>query len=104
MHDAWNAFRDCGWASFICVFIGLVGLVTGLVGVALLAASKRRAASMVGLVAVALGVLSVGAGVVGRQTGLARTEAAVSGASVDPAQKARILAVGGEEANQCLKV
>jgi hypothetical protein len=104
MHAAYESFRECGWASFLCVLIGMMGVVVGLVGVVLLATKARNGAWIVGTVALALGVLSLGAGLLGRATGLARTEAALSGASVDASMKERIRAQGMEEANQCISV
>ena len=104
MHEAWLSFRECGWASFLCLLIGVLGMGVGFVGVVLLATRARGAAWIVGAVAAVLGVLALGAGLLGRATGLQRTEAAISGSSVDPSQKERIRAIGAEEASQCIAV
>src|SRR5277367_3865602 len=100
----YNAFQECGWAAWLCLLIGFVGSGVGLAGLVLLATKVRGVAAVAGGVAIALGVLAVGAGFFGQHTGLAMTEAALSGDSVDPAQKERIRAVGTAEAGQCVKV
>jgi hypothetical protein len=104
MHSAYESFRDCGWAAWLCLLIGLAGAAAGVLGVALFAGKVRGAARVFGILALAAGVLSLGTGLVGRETGLSRTRAAVSGESIDPSQRARILALGAEEANQCIAV
>jgi hypothetical protein len=100
----YNAFRECGWAAWLCLLIGFAGSGVGLVGVVLLAAKQRGAAMGAGVIAVALGALAMGAGVVGQQSGLSRMEAALSGTSIDPSQKERIRAVGTLEASRCISV
>jgi hypothetical protein len=103
MQVAWAAFRDCGWASWLCLLIGFAGTGAGIVGVGLLACvAWRRGASAIGVVALALGVLALGSGLLGRQTGLGNTEAALASAGIDPSQMMRIRAEGAREANQCV--
>ena len=103
MHEGLEAFKECGWASFVCLLIGGVGLATGFVSV-LLATRARNVAAIVGMVAMALGLASLGAGILGRQRGLAVSEAAASTLNVDASQKERIRAQGEIEASQCVKV
>jgi disulfide bond formation protein DsbB len=104
MHASWMAFRECGWPSFLCLLIALIGLGVGFLGVILLLTRSRNAAAILGVVAIVLGVATLGAGFIGRQRGLALSEAAVSDTSFDPSQRARILAMGEAEATQCIKV
>src|SRR5262249_55930128 len=104
MHDMWMAFRECGWASWLCLLIGFGGIAAGFVGVVLLATKARGAAWIVGSIAVMLGFGAIGVGVLGRQMGLARMEEALEGDGIDPSQKATIRAIGTEEAGQCVKV
>jgi hypothetical protein len=100
----YNAFRECGWAAWLCLLIGFAGIGVGLVGVILLATKARGAATGAGVAAIALGVLAVGTGLFGQHTGIARMEAAISGTAIDPSQKERIRAVGNAEAGQCVAV
>jgi|HubBroStandDraft_2_1064218.scaffolds.fasta_scaffold1442555_1 hypothetical protein len=100
----YNAFRECGWAAWLCLLIGFVGIGVGIAGLVLLATKARKAATVAGVVALALGFLAMGAGLLGRQSGLAVMEAAISGTSVDPSQKERIRALGTAEAAQCVNV
>jgi hypothetical protein len=97
-------FQECGWTAWLCLLIGLVGVGAGLLGFVLLGAKVRVGAWIAGGAAIVLGVTAVGAGLLGQQLGLRATESAVAGESVDASQKARILAVGAEEAAQCVKV
>jgi hypothetical protein len=104
MNGALEAFKECGWAAYLCLFIGALGVTTGFVGALMLLTRSRRGASVLGGVALALGLAAVGAGILGRQRGLAATDAALSGDDVDPSMKERIRAQGELEANQCVKV
>ena len=103
MQGAWAAFRDCGWASWLCLLIGLAGTCAAIVGVALLASNGRRGSALVGAVAIALAALSLGSGVVGRQAGLGNMEQALAAVN-DPSMVMRIRAEGTKEANQCVFV
>jgi hypothetical protein len=104
MQLAWAAFRDCGSASWLCLLLGLAGTGAGILGVVLLASSGRRVSAIVGGVAVALGALALGSGVIGRQAGLGNTEEALAAVSADPSMVTRIRAEGRREANQCVVV
>lgn len=103
MQSVWAAFRDCGWASWLCLLLGLAGTCAAIVGVALLASNGRRGSAVVGGVAIALAVLALGSGVVGRQAGLGNMEEALAAVN-DPSMVLRIRAEGTQEANQCVFV
>lgn len=104
MSDAFEAFKECGSGAWLCLLLGVMGAAAGITGAVLLATTTLRAARIAGSIAIAFGVLSLGAGLLARQMGLTLVEGAVAGESIDPAQKARILAVGRAEANQCIKI
>jgi hypothetical protein len=102
MHEAWEAFKECGWAAWLCVLIAMPALAAGVVGLAL--RGRHVAGRVLGILAIALGVTTIAVGFAGRELGIATTEAALSGAGIDPAQKARIREVGRAEAGQCVAV
>jgi hypothetical protein len=77
-----EAFRDCGMASWLSLLIGLAGAAAGVVGLVLLGTTKRGAARVAGAVAALLGVLALVTGVVGRQMHLSEVTAATSGAFI----------------------
>jgi hypothetical protein len=104
MHAAWEAFHDCGWAAWLCLLIGLLGTCVGVLGVALLATNRRSAAQAVGAFAIGVGILSFGAGVLGRVTGMRNVEAALSSGTIEPSLAAEIRAEGTHEAGQCVTV
>lgn len=99
-----HSLRDCGWAAWLCVLIGLAGTLAGLVGVVLGAFRKRGPASFLGVVAIALGLLAVGTGMGGRVLAESKVESVLVGAAINPSMKERIRAEGMAEASQCVVI
>jgi hypothetical protein len=103
LHALHDGFLDCGWSAWLCLLFFLPALGAGIAGL-MLAKRSPTAARAAGIVAMTVGAFAVATSVLGRQSGISKTMAAVSGAAVDPSQRARIIAVGTDESNQCLKV
>jgi hypothetical protein len=99
-----SSFRDCGWPAWLCLLIGFLGAGSGSLGLLLGALRKPLAARVFGAMTLVLGLLAVTTGFVGQSLGNAQTEAALSGDSVTPDQKALIRAEGTREASQCVPV
>ncbi len=104
MGGPWTTFQECGSPAWLCLLLSLPALGAAVVALALAVGKTRGTARIVGLVAVCLGVAVLGVGALGRQMGLAKTEGALSGASIDDETKARIRAEGTKEANGCVEV
>ncbi len=102
MQGALVSFRECGWPGWLCLFFGMAGLGLGSLGAVLALMKLRTAANVSGGIAMALGVLAVVTGIIGRIHG----ENVVNGVldSVDPGQRDLILAQGMKEAAQCVRV
>ncbi len=96
-------FRNCGWAAFGVLGVGMLATLLGVVALAL-AINKPRGGILLGIVALAMSLGAPGVGVLGMIQGQHVTDAAVSGASIDPAFKEKIRLQGYEEAGQCLPV
>ena len=96
------AIRDCGWPAYLCILIGLVGALVGLLGVVLAATKRAGAARLLGGVAIAIGLGTVGAGFVGRAMGERATESVLE--EVPAESKDIIRAEGHKEAGQCVNV
>lgn len=101
-----EAFKECGWASWLALLAGMGGLSAGFIGLVMLATRARRHAWVVGIVAALLGCGAVAVGLLGRQMGLSRMEEVLGDPSIDidPHQRQLIRRVGTEEANQCVKI
>ena len=104
--SALDVFRDCGIWSFLCLFIGAMGLLAGVVGVALALTKARGAAWIPGAIAVLAGLAAISGGLMGRQMGLARLEAAIASAAdeLTPDDKRRLREQGHKEANGCIPI
>lgn len=99
-----DAFRDCGAFAFLCLLIAAAGMTAAFVGVVLLLTKARRAAWIPGIIAVLAGFGAIGAGVLGRQLGMARVEAAVATPGLEERDIRMLRAEGEKEANQCVKI
>ena len=95
-------FCDCGWASFAILLVTLLGVLIGIVALVLGAMRKGWVGAGLAIVVVCLGLLDGAVGVGGMLYGRTRVEGAVSGASIDPSQKQRILEMGYGEAQMCV--
>lgn len=97
-----NAVHECGWASFVCIFLGVIGSIGGLGGLALLFGSGRKSAWAVGLLSILCGGLSLVGGYVGMTMGRSATDHALN--LVDPSMRDAMLKVGYAEAGQCINI
>jgi hypothetical protein len=104
MHDAYEAFRDCGWAAWLCLLIALPAVTAALIGLVLLVTKARGGAWVASSLAVTLGLCALATGFFGRQNDIAKFMGATSSVNLDPALRDRIRAEGLKEANQCIKI
>lgn len=106
MHSAFEVFKDCGWAAWLCVLLGFAGIAAGFVGLVFLLTRARSVAFIPGAIGLLLGGGAIGMGLVGQQWGLSRMEAALTSArgEIDPSQEQRIREQGSLEAGHCLTV
>lgn len=93
-------FLDCGWAAWLILAASLFAMISAVVAI-VLAATKKRAAGMAGVVTLALGLSVAGLGFVGEAWGRNLTDSAVSLDAIDPGQRERIRHHGYAEAAQC---
>jgi hypothetical protein len=99
-----ESFKNCGWASFVMLILGLMGL--GACILALVLALVRRPVG--GIIAagasILLGLMSFGAGPIGSMYGRQVTDSALDSPDIEPALKERIRTAGYEEASACVSV
>lgn len=100
MRALWEAIQECGWPAYAVLFASIVALGGALVGL-LMAVLRARLALGVSAIALALALLAASIGPMGTFAQRRRVEAALEGPAIEPAQRARILAVGYAEAAQC---
>jgi hypothetical protein len=96
----WQAMQECGWAAYAVLLVSVVAFGVALAALAM-AAARARFAPAVAAVVLALALLAASIGPVGTFSQRRMVEGAVSGEAIDPAMRARILAVGYAEAAQC---
>ena len=96
-------FRNCGWASFGALGVGILATLVGVVALAL-GLVKPRTGFVVGVLALAMSLGAPGVGVLGVLHGRHVVEEATSGGSISPELKDKIRAMGYEEASQCVPV
>ena len=94
-------FCDCGWASFVILLVTVLGLLLGVVALVLGAMRTGWVGAGIAIAVVCLGLVDGAVGVGGMLHGRSRVEAAVSGASLDPTLKRRIMDQGYQEAQTC---
>ena len=100
----YDMIRECGATAWIGVLLAIIALVLGLVGAALLASKKAGAARVLAVVTLVFVAAILALGPAGRASARSMVEGAVSGESVTPEQRTRILAEGYREAEQCVPV
>jgi hypothetical protein len=97
-----ESFRNCGWASFVMLFMGLMGL-TACVLALVLTLMRRPVGGMISAGASLLfAVMSFGTGPLGAMYGRQVTDSAIE--TVDPALREKIRQVGYQEADSCVDV
>ena len=93
-------FLGCGWAAWVMLLLFVVSSVLGLVGVALLI-DRSRAAWLMGVSTLGVGVLIAGAGVGGEMWGRSATDASLPFRCADPSQLETIRRAGYADAAHC---
>jgi hypothetical protein len=93
-------FRECGFVAFVVLAAALLALVAAIVALCV-AALTRRFGVAVAVMALALALVVPALGAVGTLWGRNVTDSAISGESIDPAQRERIRQAGYQEAAQC---
>jgi hypothetical protein len=99
-----ESFRNCGWASFVMLFLGLLGLGACVLALVLTLVRRPVGAIIAAGAGVALALMSFGAGPIGAMYGRQVTDNALDTPAIDPAVKERIRTVGYAEANACVSV
>lgn len=99
-----ESFQNCGWASFLMLFMGLMGL-TACVLALVLTMMRRPVGGMIAAGAgIGLAIMSFGTGPLGAMYGRQVTDSVVDSPAIDPAQRERIRQQGYLEANSCVSV
>jgi len=88
-------------AAYPLVFLGVVGFVASIVSLLLAWTARAELARYVGPMTLALGVLTVGLGLLATRHDLGRTEAAASSPNLSAEDAARMREVGEREAKTC---
>jgi hypothetical protein len=109
MTSVWESFRDCGSPAFLVAFLAGVGILASGAGLGvILGARERRLRIAMAVVVLTIGLAAVGAGVVGKMIGRARTEQAIAmmggSSAIGPTMRAQILEEGYYESEQCVSV
>ena len=99
-----ESFKNCGYASFLMLFMGLAGL-TACVLALVLTLSRRPVGGMIAAGAsVALALMSFGSGPLGAMYGRQVTDSVVDSGAVDPSRREQIRQAGYQEADACIPV
>lgn len=97
-----ESFQNCGWASFVMLFMGLLGL-TACVLALVLTLMRRPVGGMISAGAgVLFALMSIGTGPLGAMYGRQVTDSVLE--TVDPAQREKIRMQGYQEADSCVDV
>ncbi len=101
MASVWMTFRECGFAAWGILLASLFASGFGLLA-AVLSLARVRIAKVLAGVAFVLALSPLFFGAIGMFYGRSIVDAAISGESIDPAQKARIRTEGYREAGGCV--
>jgi hypothetical protein len=104
MHSVYQSVQMCGSAAWLSVLLGLAGTIMGLIGVGMLAGESRRSAPRLGVIAIVLGLVAVGAGLVEQQMARSIMQAALASPTLDPSQKGLVIGRGTLGASRCVTV
>lgn len=99
----WMMVKEGGWGAFLALGLGSLGIVLGIVSLALLPIARKVGHAM-GIVTLVFAFLAPTVGLLGMASGRRMTESAISGNSVGPGMKVRIRHVGYLESQQSAKV
>ena len=98
-----ETFQACGWPAFATLGAGMLAAVVALVALSLAIFSPKTGLAVAAL-ALAFACSPAGAGALGTVHGRSVVDGAVSGASIDPAQRERIREIGYQEAAGCTTI
>ncbi|HET7539622.1 MAG TPA: hypothetical protein VFK05_07115 [Polyangiaceae bacterium] len=103
MAKAWWAFQECGWPSWLCLLLTLLGfaLAVAVFGAALL---RARTSVLLGWMALGFALSPLAAGALGQESGRAKVDGVLSAPSIDATQRERIRLEGYREAQSCVAV
>lgn len=97
-----NAFRECGWSSYVSLLLGVLGSLGALAGLVLVFSAERKSAPALALLALLFGGMSLGAGFLGAAHGRSTVDNVL--AAVDESMREQVRVVGYAEASQCVNV
>jgi hypothetical protein len=99
-----ESFKNCGWASFLMLFMGLMGL-TACVLALVLTLVRRPVGGMISAGAsLVLALMSFGTGPLGAMYGRQVTDSVVDSNAIDPSRREQIRQMGYQEADSCIPV
>ncbi|HLM72071.1 MAG TPA: hypothetical protein VK459_05260 [Polyangiaceae bacterium] len=99
-----ESFKNCGWASFLMLFMGLMGL-TACVLALVLTLMRRPVGGMISAGAsLVLALMSFGTGPLGAMYGRQVTDSVVDSNAIDPSRREQIRQMGYQEADACIPV
>jgi len=99
-----ESFINCGWASWTILLFSFLSFGMSFLSLVLSIAKLPKVAAGLGLLSMALSLLAMANGPIGMMSGRSKVDAAVSGGSIDPVTKAKILEEGYNESRSCLTV
>jgi hypothetical protein len=99
-----ESFQNCGWASFLMLFMGLMGLTACILALVLTLVRRPVGGMIAAGASIVLAVMSFGTGPLGAMYGRQVTDNALDSGAIDPAQKERIRQQGYLEADSCVQV
>lgn len=100
-----ESFKNCGWASFLMLFLGLMGLGACVLALVLTLVRRPVGGMIAAGASLALAVMSFGAGPIGALYGRQVTDSVVDGVkSLDPTKREQIRQQGYQEADACIPV
>jgi hypothetical protein len=103
MAHVWHVFQGCGWASWVCLLFGVVGIWVGFAAIiaSVLRVRWRKGAAWAAL---SFAMLPITFGTAGVISGKSKVDDAIAGPGISPEQREYIRTIGYEEANQCVVV
>lgn len=99
-----ESFRNCGWASYAMLFLGLMGLGACILALVLALVRRPVGGVIAGGASILLGLMSFGAGPLGAMYGRQVTDSTLDSLAMEPAEKEKVRDAGYAEANACVSV
>jgi hypothetical protein len=109
MASVWSSFRDCGWASFVILFLTVVALMNAVAAAVAVFGSKNRSLAVaLSATTVCLGVAIFGIGEYGKLRGESTVDRVlaelVASGTMEASRSKEIRDEGYLEAAQCVSV